>query len=122
MQLSSRPTADFAVKPTVVIKDLTDAALVVLERPSGFVLVIQHRWLIAPETVSESSSNDDELQEGVRQAVAARDVFCGDHTLLRRALELAADQPINRVEAVVICRGAEQTGFLGEQPVPLALD
>jgi hypothetical protein len=116
------PAADFAVKPTVVIKDLTDADLVVLERSSGFVLVIQHKWLIAPETVSESSSNDDQLREGVRQAVTARDVFRGDHTLLRRVLELVADQPINKVEAVVICRGAEQTGFLGEQPVPLALE
>jgi hypothetical protein len=62
------------------------------------------------------------LREGVRQAIAARDVFRGDHALLRRVLELAADQPINKVEAVVICRGAEQTGFLGKQAVPLALE
>lgn len=116
------PAPGFVVKPTVVIKGVTDADLIVCERASGFVLVVQHKWLIAPETVTESSSNDDQLREGVRQAVAARDVFRGDHALLRRVLELAADQPINKVEAVVICRGAEQTGFLGKQAVPLALE
>ena len=31
-------------------------------------------------------------------------------------------QPIDRVEAVVICRGAEQTGFLEKQAVPLVLE
>lgn len=116
------PAPSFAVKPTVVIKGVTDADLLVCERACGFVLVVQHKWLIAPETVSESGSNDDQLREGVRQAVAAREVFRADHALLRRVLELAADQPINKVEAAVICRGAEQTGFLGKQVVPLALE
>ncbi len=116
------PAASFAIKPTVVIKGVTDADLLVCERASGFVLVIQHKWLIAPETVSESSSNDEQLREGARQAVAARDRFREDHALLRKVLELAADQPIDRVEAVVICRGAEQTGFLEKQAVPLVLE
>ena len=113
------PSAGFAIKQTVVIKGITDADLVVYERASGFVLVIQHKWLIAPETVSESSFNDDQVSEGVRQAVEARDAFRKDQTLLRRELGLAADQTIDRIEAVVVCRGAEQTGFLGKLPVPV---
>lgn len=117
------PFVSFTVKPTVIIKSVTDADLLVYDRASGFVLVIQHKWLIAPETVSESSSNDEQLSEGVRQAVAARDAFRKEHTLLRRALELKDDDlPIDRVEAVVLCRGAEQTGFLGELAVPLVLE
>jgi hypothetical protein len=48
------PAAGFAVKPTVIIKGVTDADLLVCARASGFVLAIQHKWLIAPETVSES--------------------------------------------------------------------
>jgi hypothetical protein len=116
------PAASFAVKPTVIIKGVTDTDLLVCERASGFVLAIQHKWLIAPETVSESSTNDEQLSEGVRQAIKARDVFRKDHALLRRALELSNDQTINRVEAVVICRGAEQTGFLGKLAVPLVLE
>jgi hypothetical protein len=116
------PTMDFAVKPTVIIKGVTDADLLVYDRASGFVLVIQHKWLIAPETVSESSSNDEQLSEGVRQALEATDVFRKDHALLRRVLELKDDQPIDRVEAVVICRGAEQTGFLGRLVVSVVLE
>jgi len=116
------PGTSFAVKRIVIIKGVTDADLVVCERASGFVLVIQHKWLIAPETVSESSFNDEQLSEGVRQAVEARDVFRKDHTLLRRVLELADDQTIDRIEAVVVCRGAEQTGFLGKLAVPLVLE
>jgi len=113
---------NFAVKRTVIIEGVTDADLVVCDRASGFVLVIQHKWLIAPETVSESSSNDERLREGVTQAVEARDVFRKNQTLLRRALELADDQTIDRIEALVVCRGAEQTGFLGKQAVPLVLE
>jgi hypothetical protein len=116
------PAMDFAVKQTVIIKGVTDADLLVCDRASGFVLVIQHKWLIAPETVSESSSNDEQLSEGVRQALEARNVFRMDHALLRRVLELNDHQPIDGVEAVVICRGAEQTGFLGELAVPLVLE
>lgn len=116
------PAMNFAVKPTVIIKGVTDADLLVYDRASGFVLVIQHKWLIAPETVSESSSNDEQLSEGVRQALESRDVFREDSALLRRVLELKDDQPIDRVEAVVICRGAEQTGFLGKPAVPVVLE
>jgi hypothetical protein len=116
------PAASFAVKATVIIKGVTDADLLVCERASGFVLVIQHKWLIAPETVLESSSNDEQLSAGARQAVEARDVFRQNHALVRRMLELTDDQSIDRVEAVVICRGAEQTGFLGKLAVPLALE
>lgn len=116
------PSTSFAVKKTVIIKGVTDADVLICERASGFVLVIQHKWLIAPETVSESSSNDEQLSEGVRQAVEARDVFRKDQNLLRRVMELANDQTIDRIEAVVVCRGAEQTGFLGKPAVPVVLE
>ena len=42
-------------------------------RASGFVLIVQHRWLIVPDTVNESSANDEELGRGVRQGRDARD-------------------------------------------------
>jgi hypothetical protein len=116
------PVTNFAVKRTVIIEGVTDADLVVCDRRSGFVLVIQHKWLIAPETVSESSSNDEQLSEGVTQAIEARDFFRKDQTQLRRALELADDQTIDRIEAVVLCRGAEPTGFFGKLAVPVVLE
>jgi hypothetical protein len=116
------PEGEFAMKPTVIIKGITDADLVVYEMSSGFTLVIQHKWLIAPETVAESSANDDELRKGATQAVQSRDVFRNNHAMVRRVLSLPSDQPIGRVEAVVICRGAEPTGFLEKLAVPIALE
>jgi hypothetical protein len=116
------PEVQFVLKPTVIIKGITDADLVVYERSSGFVLVIQHKWLIAPETVAESGANDDELRKGATQAIQSRDVFRRDHVIVRQELGLSADQLIDRVEAVVICRGAEPTGFLEKFAVPIALE
>src|SRR4029077_13663429 len=81
-----------------------------------------HKWLIGPVTYLESSCDGGPLSEGVTQAVEARDVFRWNQSLLRRALELADDQTIDRIEAVVVCRGAEQTGFLGKRAVPLVLE
>ena len=69
------PDTAFAVKPTVIIHGITDADLLVCERATGFVLVIQHKWLIAPETAAESGNNDDSLRVGATQAVEARDAF-----------------------------------------------
>jgi hypothetical protein len=47
------PEEQFAVESTtIMITDVTDADVVVCEKSSGFVLVIQHKWLIAPETVT----------------------------------------------------------------------
>jgi hypothetical protein len=112
----------FAVESNILIKGVTDADLVVCERNSGFVLVIQHKWLIAPETVTESGANDDELRKGVTQAIQSRDVFRKDHALVRRELGLSGDQLIDKVEAVVICRGAEPTGFLEKLTIPIALE
>src|SRR6201999_552973 len=96
------PDPEYAVKPTLIIKGLTDADLVVCEKRTGFVLVLQHKWLIAPETVSESGANDDELRNGALQGVQSRDAFRKDHAILRRALGLADDYVIAKVEAVVV--------------------
>jgi hypothetical protein len=73
-------------------------------------LVIQHKWLLGPDTVSESASNDDKLEAGVNQAIAARGHFRKDLTLVWAALRIK-NSPIAQIEAVVICRGAEPAGF-----------
>jgi hypothetical protein len=103
----------------VEIVGLTDADLLVYEIESGFLLVIQHKWLAAPETVEESWGNDEKLADGVRQAVESRDAFRARPELARRALSLTYDSPINTVEAVVVCRGFEHTGFAGTPAVPV---
>src|SRR6267143_657237 len=86
----------------------------------GFVLALQHKWIIAPDTVNESAANDGKLSDGVHQATSARDYFRRDLPFLRRVLGVAPDQAIAGVEAAVVCRGSEGTGFLGtDTTVPI---
>lgn len=116
------PTPQFATAPTVVLKGVTDADLLVYERSSGFVLVIQHKWLTAPETANESTSNDEQLSEGVTQALKARDAFRQDHGLVRKALGLVPSDAVSNIEGVVISRESESTGFLGQSAIPIVLE
>lgn len=113
------PEADFRTKPRLQIPGVTDADLLVFETTPGFALFIQHKWLAAPETVEESSSNDEKLSEGAKQAVKARDAIRLNPQLLRKALQIADSLPINRVEAVTVCRGFEPTGFAVPTEVPI---
>jgi hypothetical protein len=117
--MSMFPSPAYRVCPRVEIRGVTDADVVVYEVESGFLLVVQHKWLAAPETVEESWGNDAKLLEGVRQAVEARDIFRARPELPRRALCLGDSQLIHRVEAVTVCRGFEHTGFVGPTDVPV---
>ena len=67
-------------------------------------MVIQHKWLIGPDTASESASNDEELNKGVRQAVLARDYGRAAPDELRRSLSLPDEAAITQIEACVSSR------------------
>ena len=67
-----RMTLDYATKDWVRVPG-TDIDLLVYERRSGFTLVIQHKWVTAPETPEDSSSNDEYLRKGITQGIAARE-------------------------------------------------
>ena len=107
------------LKKSQVVLPKTDADLVVYESATGWAMVLQHKWLIGPDTAIESASNDAELSKGVRQAVLARDYWRTDPGHLRSSLSLANDAPITNIEACVVCRGADPTGFLAEPAVPV---
>jgi hypothetical protein len=113
------PRPRFQVKQTVVIPGLTDVDLIVYEPSTGFVLAVQHKWFAAPDTLKESASNDERLTEGVHQAQASRDALRDDPELIRVALSLSQAASIKDIEAVVICRGSEPTGFLGSGNIPI---
>lgn len=100
----------------------TDADLVVYEHKSGFTLVIQHKWLTAPETPEESSANDDYVTKGITQGIAARDYLRSDHRYVRNVLKLAASDPINRIECVTVCRGLEGSGFMERNDIPVVAE
>jgi hypothetical protein len=112
----------FTVGRTLVIEGVTDADLVIYEKLSGFVLIIQHKWLISPDTATESGSNDEQLKAGASQAVKARDALRLDQDHVRHALRLASSDPIETIEATVICRGLENSGFLEAQEVPIVME
>jgi hypothetical protein len=113
------PKPQYQTKQNVVIQGVTDVDLVVYEPSTGFVLVVQHKWFAAPDTRKESASNDERLQEGVGQAQGSRDAFRENPELIRTALDLSTADLVGEIEAVVVCRGSEPTGFLGNSHMPI---
>jgi hypothetical protein len=113
------PAPRFVTRKQILIPGLTDADLVVYEHKMGFVLIIQHKWLVEPDTADESAANDDELLRGVTQGRQARDYWIGNPDDLRGRMGLKRDSPISQVQAVVVSRGAEPTGFVGHTSPPI---
>lgn len=113
------PEPQYRTCKRVQVPGITDADLLVCDTASRMLLVIQHKWLAAPETAEESWGNDAKLMEGVKQAVEAREALLAQPELVRRALGFSNLKPINGIEAVVVCRGFEHTGFVGPTAVPV---
>jgi len=116
------PAPRFQVATGVVISGITDADMIVYERQSGFVLVLQHKWIIDPDTLHESADNDNELSKGAVQAVQSRDWLRANQDFLRRALCLTTSDPITQVEAAVVCRGGGPTAFLQQTSTPITTE
>jgi hypothetical protein len=109
----------YKTRDCVKIPGVTDADLLAYEVESGFLLAVQHKWLAPPDTAEESWDNDERLNEGVMQAVKAREALRVQPELARRALSLSDDERIERIEAVTVCRGFERTGFCDPANVPV---
>lgn len=93
--------------------------MIFYDRQAAFVLVLQHKWIIDPDTIHESAANDDELSKGMNQAVKSRDWLRANHDFLRRALRLGSSDLITQLEALVVCRGGEPTAFLQQTSTPV---
>ncbi len=98
---------------------VTDIDLLSYEHRTGFALVIQHKWLTAPETPEDSSSNDEKLRKGILQGVTARDYLRSNHKFLREALKLPLSAAISRIECATVCRGLEGSSFMEPTDVPV---
>jgi hypothetical protein len=112
------PGPAYRTKPQVRIPT-TDADQVIYEITTGWVIVMQHKWLIGPDTANESASNDDELSRGIKQGVQVRDYWRAEPRHLRNALSLSTSDPITNIEACVVVRGGDATGFLSAPAVPV---
>jgi len=93
--------------------------LLAYEHRTGFALVIQHKWLTAPETPEDSSSNDENLRKGIFQGVTARDYLRSNHKFLRETLQLPLDAAISQIECATVCRGLEGSSFMEPNDVPV---
>jgi hypothetical protein len=116
------PSSYFSIATQVIIPGITDADMIIYARQTGFVLVLQHKWIIDPDTAVESATNDDELSKGAVQAIQSRDWLRANEEFLRKALKLSATDPISQVEAVVVCRGGEPTAFLPKTATPVVTE
>ena len=115
------PPSEYAMKDCVPVPK-TDIDLLVYDRQTGFTLVIQHKWVTAPETPDESSSNDEFLRKGITQGITARDYLRSNHDYIREVLKLSAFAPITRVECVTVCRGLEGSSFVEPSDVPVVME
>lgn len=113
------PAAQYKVRPNVKIPGITDVDLLVFDFRSKHALAVQHKWLIAPDTLKESSANDERLMNGVSQATRSTEYLNSNHSFVREKLELSEHQEIRTILGVVISRGLEGTGFLGSTAAPV---
>jgi hypothetical protein len=112
---------DYAIRDCVQVPG-TDIDLLAYEHPTGFTLVIQHKWLTAPETPEDSSSNDEKLRKGILQGITARDYLRSNPKFLREALKLPLSAAISRIECATVCHGLEGTSFMEPSDVPVVAE
>jgi hypothetical protein len=116
------PKSRYRTGSNIKIPGVTDIDFAVYEIATGFALLIQHKWLAPPETGNESASNDEKLAAGVSQAQKSQTYTKEHPEFLQRALDMEKTEKINRVESVVVCRGFEQTAFMGHGVVPVIME
>jgi len=116
------PKDEYRTKSGVKISGVTDIDFAVYEIATGFALLIQHKWLIPPETGNESASNDEKLAVGVSQAQKTQKYVRDHPEFLHRVLGLEGAENFKQIESVVICRGFEHTGFMTKGDTPIIME
>jgi hypothetical protein len=102
-------------------KIATDVDILAFDRRDGCLLIIQHKWLIEPDTVNESKAADAELEKGIEQARIAKTRLV-DLDYSRQLMKEIPEEGYSRVEAIVVCKGMEPTGFVTETDVPVVTE
>jgi hypothetical protein len=103
-------------------KMLTDIDVLAFDREDGTLLIIQHKWLIEPDSVNESKDADKELENGIEQARKVLRFLSASPAQSRSVMpELPPDGPA-RLRAIVVCKGLEPSGFLLEREVPVVTE
>ena len=100
---------------------LTDIDLVAYDRRDKCLAGIQHKWLIEPDSVNESKACDAELARAVEQASLGK-THLSNRDFARSVIpEIPATGDI-AVDALVVSKGSEETGFLQNMKVPIVTE
>lgn len=113
-----------ARKNVGIIKDgalVTDADILAYDPRDGCLLVIQHKWLIEPDTVNESRECDRQLSGGMEQVRKVKSAL-EDRAYSRQLLKDIPSHGHTHLEGLVVSRGSEPTGFVAESDVPVTTE
>jgi hypothetical protein len=99
----------------------TDADLLAFDPRDGCILIVQHKWLIEPDTVNETRECDRQFSDGMRQVQEVKSALA-DQQYARRLLPEIPAHGFTHLEGLVISRGFEPTGFVPEAEVPVVTE
>lgn len=102
-------------------KVVTDADLLAFDPRDGCLLVIQHKWLIEPDTVNETRECDRQLSDGMKQVQEVKSSLV-DQTYAMRLMPDTPPHGYTHLEGLVVSRGFEPSGFVAESEVPVVTE
>ncbi len=100
---------------------VTDIDILAFDRRDGSLLVLQHKWLIEPDTVNESKACDEKLSKGVSQARTAIS-YLENTAFARQILPDIPPEGYSSLQGLVVSKGFEPTGFLPETDIPVVTE
>ncbi len=102
-------------------RSITDIDVLAYDPRDRCLLVIQHKWLIEPDSVNESKDCDNELAKGIEKARVAKG-YLTNIGWVRSLLPEVPPQGFSTLEALVLSKGFEPTAFVKEFEIPVVTE
>lgn len=103
---------------SVAGQTLSDIDIVAYDPGVRCLLGIQHKWLIEPDSVNESRACDAELARAVEQAKLGK-THLSNREFARSVIPEIPVLGDVAVDALVVSKGSEETGFLQDMEIPI---
>jgi hypothetical protein len=100
---------------------LTDIDIVAYDPGDKCLAGIQHKWLIEPDSVNESKACDAEPARAVEQAKLGK-THLSNRDFARSVIPEIPRTGDVTVDALVVSKGSEETGFLQDMEVPIVTE
>ena len=99
---------------------LSDADLILFDKQEGFALIVQVKWLIRPDYVTEVAARDQEIAKALK---TTRDVVDRVRELgsgwLERVVEHVPTNALMRIEGLLVNRDFLPSGWVNDEDVPV---